>query len=226
MYIIGLHSHKQGGKNYLAEVFKKQYGDVYNIQLLSFAHDMKLFLSELLEVELADFEDGKKKEEVQTFSFSLGKMSAIMYKEGYAPYVSCEILAASVINECWSLGATGYHDEHERVVLNTSLRTLLRALGQTMRYYDKHFWVNRAKRHINTSDSLVIFTDVRMENEASICNLVVQIHTKDNQNDEHITERPLPKHLVHFNVTNDYTHYCAVTNAYDIEGCLPIMGDL
>ncbi|AUG87667.1 hypothetical protein [Vibrio phage VEN] len=220
MYILGLHSHKQGGKNYLAEVFKEMYGHKYNIQLLSFAYDMKVFLSELLGVHIEDFEDGEKKEKVQNFTFPVGKMAAIMYKEGYAPYISCEMLSVSVINECWSLGATGYHDEHNNVSIDTSLRTMLRALGQTLRSYDEHFWVTRAKRHISTSDTFVIFTDVRMPNEASICNTVVRIHTEDSKHDDHVTEQPLPKAFVHFNVINNYTHKRAVLNAYDINAYL------
>lgn len=186
--IIGIAGKKRAGKDTFATYIKHHFGDTRKVEIFSFAFALKMSAARSL---------GFEGEDIECVDFCNDLKEAATIKVEW----DNEALKASpdTITSHWE----GWE---------ISGREYLQLYGTEAHreIFDDGFWVdylmNRiAYFHDNPSDFALI-TDVRYDNEAELCDSVVEIvrPSLDNgEQDSHKSEQPISRDLIDYTVLND-----------------------
>lgn len=218
MFIIGMHGPKRSGKDFGATILiEALQRKGHHVHRDSFARNLRELASVVTNCPPVAFDQNKDR--LGKFSWGYDALITGLLLLGHGP--KGDNLTVTQVGDWqnkWEMAVDSELDiqSHFAPITssttqdgNTSLvctgRDILVILGQAARRISVSFWTDALAEDLKATqhpDTLVVLTDVRPENEASFCDFVVTIENPRTEFNNHATEKPLPDHLVHAQVTN------------------------
>lgn len=203
--IVGIAGPKGAGKDTVAQMLSEEF----NVYIDRLAYPIKWVAENTLE-------DYPKNDRSRKEVFGLYKVNEVSIAEDFCDMFDIEphtaaVLSVEFIEELYKRGsAVGDMcfslDGGDESCMYTSPRVFEQAFGAAARDVigPDVFIKVLQRRIIRQNKSVVVVPDIRMENEAEMCDFVIQIQapwvTKD---DYDVTEKGLPERLIDYRIMNE-----------------------
>ncbi|AWD90655.1 hypothetical protein [Pseudomonas phage Nerthus] len=209
--IIGMNGAKRSGKDFGATILIDELvRRNYTVHRTSFAKALRQCAVAVSGCDPKDIDDNKDRLSVYRISLTglriwlrqrglLPERATDKFMEGWAAAIKDELK----LQRKQAKHAIEFFADEDGWEMAGSGRDLLIVLGQAARQLDPLFWIARLQEEVAACGAtVVVVTDVRPQNEACACNIVIEVSSSNAEFEGTATESRLPDHLVTYRVFN------------------------